>query len=148
LTNTAIDDDSNERENNLPRAWKIIFPILIKHGVRVFKIVRDSCREDLYKDEEQHGKQITVYPYKQLEEKPEYWESLMKELTRELNNGKIIPGSICTVGERADIQIKGSSYFSYRNDGYKNLDNPFEKVDLTDIEQPKCKEWKKKELHF
>lgn len=121
--------DSSDDSSNLMLAWDILARNVLRHNVYQVKIIAPGFRRLLRQDDEQRGKEITIYSFK--EERPTAaWLLFFDDVTREFVTNSVIPGAL----PPGDLSITGSNYFSYRNDSPNfSLINPFSSVDLTHI---------------
>ena len=121
----------DDRDGNLERGWDIIVAELIRHRVCFFKIIADDMRAQLAADEEQRGKAITIYAFREIRSTPA-WQQLIQDITQALANEGVIPGAL----PDSDEPIPGCNYVSYRNDGRQNLPNPFDGIQIAVANQP------------
>lgn len=121
--------DSSDDSSNLILAWDILARNILQHNVYQVKIIAPDFRKLLRQDDEQRGKEITIYSFK--EERPtEAWLLFFYDVTREFVANSVIPGALPS----GDLSITGSNYFSYRNDSPNfSIINPFSSIDLTHI---------------
>ena len=123
--------DPNDDDSNLEQAWDIFVKQVIKHGIYQVKIIAPDFRKTLRDDSHSHerGKEITIYSFKEAR-LTEVWQLFFEEVTKEFVAHEIIPGPL----PPGDFSVKGSSYFSYRNDAAdSSLWDPFETISLLHI---------------
>lgn len=124
-------------DNNVYRGWEVVFPILAKYKISVFKVMPDGFDDDI----QQRGKEITVYMYKNPDVKEitkETLKNILEEITYALITHNIIPGPFPNSPERGkEEKIIGSEYIAYRNDSgidpETDPNNLFKGIDLTEI---------------
>ena len=120
--------DPSDDNSNLMQAWDIFVRNLIRHEVYQVKIVSPSFRDNLRRDSEQRGKEITIYSFKEIRP-PEAWQAFCEDVTRDFIENRIVAGVL----PLDDTSIQGSSYFSYRNDSSADLPDPFASINLASI---------------
>jgi hypothetical protein len=104
----------DHNNGNVGKAWSIIINHLINHEVFLSKIISNAALHLMAASREQCGKEITIYAY--LENRPsQAWQSLIEDITHDFVNNQIKPGPL----PPSDTEIKGSNYFSYRDDHFR-----------------------------
>lgn len=120
--------DPDDADTNLEKAWNILVKLFIEYDISDVKIIAPCFRADLRANPFKCCKPITIYTFK--EDRPsEKWQEFLIKASEELIAADIIPGYLPS----SDEEIKGSSYFSYRNDGSPYITNPFSSLDLSSV---------------
>jgi hypothetical protein len=101
------------KNDNIAKAWNIFKRHAINHAINHCKVICDSMRDELANDDQQRGKEITIYVFNETKTLAE-WAQFLEQVTKEFTEEKIIPGEVAP----SDYPIPGSNYFSYRNDKY------------------------------
>ncbi|CAM4399655.1 MAG: hypothetical protein LEGION0398_MBIBDBAK_00222 [Legionellaceae bacterium] len=139
-----ISIDDTKDDGNLEKGWDIVMDNIIKHQVYWLKIVRNEHRKTMAKNEDYHGKTVTIYSFK--ENRPtQKWEEFITDVTNDFIRNKINPGPVSI----KDTEINGSNYFSYRNDGVMDEEtnpNIFSSIKIAIPKQPKRVVYKNEEL--
>ncbi len=139
----SLDDENFE---NVAKGWNVIYKILMKFEVNSAKVIKNGVKL-AQEDENQRGKQITIYQHFN----PELpWQKIIQEITVELTKSRIRPG----YAPPSDYPIKGTNYVYYRNDAAqdtskykKGADVPtehskeFDSYEFEVANQPPVKEW-------
>lgn len=98
-------DDSDM--SNLAKGWNVILPILIEHKINCTKVANKQCT-----DEDNFGKQITIYQFKDPDKE---WQAILTEITQALKDNDVKSGRRPLL--TSSKLIPGSNYLSYRHDG-------------------------------
>jgi len=93
-----------ENNENIGKAWNLIVPILMNHGIEACKVLKIGLNLPEY----QLGKEITIYDQRS----PVNWSQLLKDVDTALAEHGIQPGYFAI----NDKPVEGSPYFSCRND--------------------------------
>ncbi len=139
-------------------AWKIVMDVMAKYGVREAKIANPMIDKP-----QEPGKEITLYAFKEKPTRPiaksdknnvVSWEEIIGELTIQLHNAGIQPGTAATSNSQGggiEHTIGGTNYVTWRDDfnmmenvkakispdqipsdlKTKDFDNYFETVDIS-----------------
>jgi|GEM_PF-6441425 len=141
---TGINEE-DLKEDNLEKAWNVVFKILMKHNITESKVVTDKVWQEMkipgnkYETPKFLGKQITIYTFRDADSKnPEDWCDFVQDLENGLIEAGVKPG----VKNIKDTRLPGSKFLGYRSD---EADNTFSaKVDsvnpLLDISLEECDE--------
>ncbi len=106
----------NPTLDNLSKAWDLVMPILMRHGVYSFKVLSSTSNS-------QPGKEITVYAFDSRNNMP--WQEILSEIHRSLENAHVEPNSakgapFVRVGQKileiTEPCICNSPYLYVRND--------------------------------
>lgn len=142
-------DDSDEKRENISKAWNLIIDLIYKYQIAVTKVVTNEVNQADYK--KIIGKQITIYANQSID--PNFWTYFFKEIHDKFVTNNIKPG-FTAEGNR---QIAGSEFISYRfdttfNNGRKGTDrreggnykpdglvDPFENIMINVLGQNKNK---------
>lgn len=126
----GIDDslDSEGKQSNLEKGWRIVSDVLSKHNVRTWKVVKPNQNFSEIKHDpqvgeiDQRGKQITIHAYLDPhDEDPSFWQKVMQEIETELRLNNVTPN---VPNNDHEITLTGSNYIRYRQDGICRRDVP------------------------
>ncbi len=101
---------------DIEAAWPIIRSILLTHNLSGFKIIHpDILKKALITGNTTKidNKQFTIYQFRNADTKPEQWENIIKEIEVALQHAQIRSANTIP---KANKEIEGSRYFTYRND--------------------------------
>lgn len=125
--------DLNDQDQNLARAWQIVYTTVMQHEIKKVKIIKGDARIFMRAEGDKAGKEITWYFFKDRIEK-EQVNAFLNELTQKFVSQGIIPGPIAKHDQGV---ITGSNYFSYRNDKKAVTSHtPFEGIEIEVEDQP------------
>lgn len=134
---------NDENFKNVEKAWDILKDILIRHSIKLSKVVRPDFQISI-KIPKQRGKQITIYQF--LNAELENWEQILIDITYAFTKNGIEPGH----APISDHPIRGTPYVYYRTDAdsdgkpIEGRDEPGERNHIFDafnvILQPKPEE--------
>lgn len=106
---------------NVEKAWNVVAPLLVKHGVPTAKVIKAGSENSLYRDppDTQINKQITIYlgTSEVCNKHRETIFAFIQELNQILLENDIVPG--CEIPESARIKeeiLYDSPYLTYRCD--------------------------------
>jgi hypothetical protein len=106
-------------DNNIEKAWNIVKKYIIQYDLLGAKVIWNDLRETIMRDK-QAGKEIVIYAYMD-KRPPSEWQKIIHEITLEFISNNISPNRF----PGGNFRIKGSKYFSYRNDSvvvsYKDI---------------------------
>ncbi len=113
------------------RAVDVLMPILMKQGVN-FKFLKKGLKmSEIEGEEEQAGRDITIYTNTTLDKKLDDWTRFITEITTALVQHQIPPG-YCVTG-KGEHEINGCNYVTYR---YERGDPPKDPVQIIHIDVP------------
>ncbi len=102
-----------QNENMRKIGWKVIKDILIEKQITEFKILKKG--EKMSKDEEQRGKDVTIYANLNPDLRTKDWQALLQQITQELVKAGVSPGYRCPDDKnKPEKPVQGSNYITYR----------------------------------
>ncbi len=124
--------DINNDDRNLHRAWDFFAEFVVKNGIKKVKIIKNEARNEM-RNTEKAGKEITWYLFKD-DLTSEKTEKILNDLTKYFVILGINPGQCA---KHDDGIVKGSNYFSFRNDKkIVNVTITFEALEVKVLDQP------------
>jgi hypothetical protein len=94
---------------NIAKAWNLLKDIFIDEKL-IVKVVRPHS--NFYKDDSQHGKQVTMYVYMSMPKELDEWKRIFNTIEEILSTNNILNNKFPPFNK----PLLGSKYLSYRND--------------------------------
>ncbi len=122
-------------EENMEKAFSVIFPLLVSRGIKAFKIVPRKMLADPARLGNPEGKEFVLYLLDESEEMLDHYQTLFRDMLGQLNAADVVPGKPSS----GDALIPGGEGFFYTrapvnvNDQYLAADF-LKKADFTRYE--------------
>lgn len=131
----------NDYEGNVEKGWDIIKDIAKKYNIGSLKVIRSGKQMT----GTQQGKDVTIYPFVDLNKTPEDWLMIMSEITVELYKAGVQPGpQTVSHSYKKETHFEGNPFVSGRHqfkDEHKRSEedlmeaippeNPYEEMDFS-----------------